>query len=67
MASTEQYPLSPGFRLREFLQHESKYQLGPRLKPAPRIAEPVRAAPVATKNELSERGAQRLREFGVVQ
>ena len=67
MASTEQYPLSPGFRLREFLQHESKYQLGPRLKPVPRIAEPIRAAPVATKNELSPEGAHRLEEFGVVQ
>ena len=67
MASTQQYPLSPGFRLREFLQHESKYQLGPRLKPAPRTAEPVRSAPAATKNKLSERGAQRLKEYGLVQ
>lgn len=32
--STDAYPLKPGFRLREFLQHESKYQKGPLLKAA---------------------------------
>jgi len=35
-ASTDPYPLKPGFRLREFLAHESKYQRGPLLKSAPR-------------------------------
>jgi hypothetical protein len=38
-ASTDHYPLRPGFRLREFLAHESKYQAGPLLKGGPKAVQ----------------------------
>src|SRR5688572_24898684 len=39
-SSTDQYPLRRGFRLREFLAHQAKYQLGPLMKNG-RRPEPV--------------------------
>ena len=45
-ASTDHCPLRPGFRLREFLSHEAKYQRGPLLKSGPKPVESFRLAAI---------------------
>lgn len=63
-ASTDQYPLRPGFRLREFLEHEAKYQRGPLLKTAPKLV--MQSVGPAPRNELTPSGASKLAAYGVV-
>lgn len=60
ITSTDHFPLRPGFRLREFLEHESKYQLGPLLRIAPKIVPKPAALP---KNELSPNGAAKIKAY----
>jgi hypothetical protein len=62
LGSTDHFPLRPGFRLREFLEHESKYQRGPLLKNDPRQVRPITSAP---RNELSVSGSQKVKAYGV--
>jgi hypothetical protein len=63
--STDPYPLKPGFRLREFLQHEAKYQCGPLLKGCgPKPVQPLHHASMP-RNDLSPAGEQKLQEYGV--
>jgi hypothetical protein len=63
--STDQYPLRPGFRLREFLEHEAKFQRGPLLKSTPKLVLQTNLGP-APKNELTSAGAAKLAAYGVV-
>lgn len=63
--STDQYPLRAGFRLREFLEHESKYQLGP-------LARNVRPLQVQTptpilprSQQANEEAKRKLQKYGV--
>ena len=62
--STDPHPLRPGFRLREFLQHEAKYQRGPLLKAGPKPVQAFRP-PTAPSNELSADGERQLEAYGV--
>jgi hypothetical protein len=64
--STDPHPLRPGFRLREFLQHEAKYQLGPLLKVGPKPGQALRPAAPA-ENRLSAHGEHELAKYGVAQ
>jgi len=63
IASTDHYPLRTGFRLREFLEHESKYQRGPLLKAGPKPVQPIAPAP---RNELTPSGSRKVEAYGVV-
>jgi hypothetical protein len=60
-ASTDPYPLKPGFRLREFLEHEAKYQRGPLLRATPKPAQTISLP----KNELTPNGERKLAAYGV--
>ena len=63
-ASSDPHPLRPGFRLREFLSHESKYQRGPLLKAALRSIAPPRPMPIPS--QPTEDGKRRVAEYGIV-
>lgn len=62
-ASTDHFPLRPGFRIREFLAHEAKYQLGPLQKTVPRTR-PAGDSQQA-QNELTRSGSDALARYGV--
>jgi len=65
LASSDPYPLRPGFRLREFLEHESKYQLGPLARNV-RPLQVQNPTPVPPRSQEATKEAKRkLQEYGV--
>src|SRR5712692_4918497 len=56
--STDPFPLRLGFRLREFLAHQTKYQLGPLNKPVPGNGRPTPQPWSSEQRALAHKGEQ---------
>ena len=64
LASSDPYPLRPGFRLREFLEHESKYQLGPLARNVRSLQ--IQPSTILPKSQqVSSEAKKKLQNYGV--
>ena len=63
-ASTDPFPLRPGFRLREFLNHEAKYQLGPLHKTGVNGRSVLNSQPTV-EHKLTDKGRRAYAQHGI--